>query len=570
MANYLHGAYGQINAVGSRVADESQGAIVYVGTAPVHNLVGGAENVNKPIVVRDIAEARKYFGYDEDFASYTLCEAEKVHLESKGIGPLVFINVLDPAKHFKVTAKSVSKTPSSGSFTITSAAEIDINSISIVVTSSQTPKIEGTDYTLSYDSTTETITVTEKTAGSLGSDPLTVSYNETTVSTVSKTPSNGVITIVSDGSIIVDSVDVATKVKGTDYTVSYNLDKKLITISELTPGALGTSALSISYKNVDPATVTDSDVIGSTDGLGLNTGLYAIKDVYQVTGYIPSFLVVPGFSSHPAVHAAMYQNSVKINGHWDAYMFVDLPITSGGTDITLDTARTWKGANGYNKENETVFFPLAEGVDGNKYHLSVLAAANFQELLLEQDGIPYRSASNTNCPLIENLYLGEAYKGRIYDDSIINEKLNKYGIASAAYVGGRWAIWGAHSADYDPTDATQINVAETNRMMLYYISNDFQARRTLDVDRPMTANDIQSIVSEEQTRIDALLNIGALIYGVVSLNADAQARSDIMNGDYSFAFNVTTTPLAKSLTAIVNWTDDGFVTYFQQGAGAAD
>jgi hypothetical protein len=25
---------------------------------------------------------------------------------------------------------------------------------------------------------------------------------------------------------------------------------------------------------------------------------------------------------------------------------------------------------------------------------------------------------------------------------------------------------------------------------------------------------------------------------------------------------VTTTPLAKSLTAIVNWTDEGFVTYF--------
>ena len=35
-----------------------------------------------------------------------------------------------------------------------------------------------------------------------------------------------------------------------------------------------------------------------------------------------------------------------------------------------------------------------------------------------------------------------------------------------------------------------------------------------------------------------------------------------MNGDFSFAFNVTTTPLAKSLTALVNWTSDGFVTYF--------
>ena len=100
-------------------------------------------------------------------------------------------------------------------------------------------------------------------------------------------------------------------------------------------------------------------------------------------------------------------------------------------------------------------------------------------------------------------------------------------------------------------------------MMLYYISNDFQHRRTPDVDKPMTANDLQTIIAEEQTRIDALLNIGALTRGVVSLNADAQARSDIMNGDYSFLFDITTTPLAKSLTAIVNWTDEGFVTYFE-------
>jgi hypothetical protein len=266
----------------------------------------------------------------------------------------------------------------------------------------------------------------------------------------------------------------------------------------------------------------------------------------------------------------MYQNSVKVNDHWDVYMFVDLPITNKDTAITLDTAKTFKNANGYTHENETVFFPIIQGIDGNKYHLSVLAAANFQELLLEADGIPYRSASNTECSLIENLYLGEEYKGRIFDDSIINEKLNKNGIASAAYVGGRWAIWGAHSADYSQDNNTQINVAETNRMMLYYISNDFQHRRTPDVDQPLTPNDIKTIVAEEQTRIDALLNIGALTYGEVYLNADAQAKSDILNGDYSFTFNITTTPLAKSLTAVVNWTDDGFATYFEDASGGAE
>ena len=496
MAEYLHGAYGQINAVGSRVSDESQSAIVCIGTAPVQTIEGGAKNVNKPILVNNIAEARKYFGYSENWADYTLCEAMHVFFENKGVGPLVFINVLDPtlAAHKSGSVTTASKTPSNGIITIASAESI-INSTITVKTQDSTP---------------------------------------------------------------------VTKERGTDYSVAYDIDKQILTIQELTPGALGSSALTVEYYTINPAGVTDSHVIGSTDGIGQNTGVFAIKDVYQVTGYIPAYLIAPGFSSHPSVHAAMYQNSVKINKHWDAYMFVDLPILNGETPLTFDTIATYKASNGFNKENETVYFPLAFGVDGKKYHLSVLAAANFQELLIANDGIPYHTASNTDCSLIENLYLGEAYRDRVFDDSIINEKLNKNGIASAAFVGGRWAIWGAHSADYNQDNATQINVGETNRMMLYYISNDFQDRRTLDVDQPLTPNDIRSIVSQEQTRLDALKNIGALTYGVVVLNATAQARADILNGDWQFSFDVTTTPLAKSLKAIVNWTDDGFATYFEE------
>lgn len=495
MADYKHGAYGVIQAVGSRVADESQGAIVYVGTAPVHNLEGGANNVNVPIVVNNIAEARKYFSYSDEWDKYTLCEAMHVHLENKGVGPLVFINVLDPtnAAHKKDTKVTASKTPENGRITIPSGQDVIIDTV-VIKTTDQTP---------------------------------------------------------------------VTKVKGTDYAIAYNIEKKSVVITELTTGALGSAALSVEYFEIDATGVTSADVIGASDGLGTNTGIFAIKNVYQLTGYIPAYLGCPGFSSVPAVHAAMYQNSMKVNGHWDVYMFVDLPLMNGQTALTLDTIKTYKDGNGYTKENETVFFPLAQGTDGNIYHLSVLAAANFQELLLAQDGIPYKTASNTDCAIIENLYMGVANVGKVYDDSLINEKLNKNGIASAAFVGGRWAIWGCHSADYDQSNGDQINVAETNRMMLYYISNDFQHRRTPDVDKPMTANDLQTIIAEEQTRIDALLNIGALTRGVVSLNADAQARSDIMNGDYSFLFDITTTPLAKSLTAIVNWTDEGFVTYFE-------
>lgn len=501
---YLHGAYGDQQAVGTRVATESQSAVVLVGTAPVQNLLPDANgdwNVNKPVLVNDISEAKKYFGYSEDWAKYTLCEAMHVFLELNGIGPLVLINVLDPkSTHKSSTATTKSATPSNGKIVIAGAEDAILDTIK--VETQATPPVE--------------------------------------------------------------------KVKGTDYTAVYNAAKKTITIQELTSGALGSSALTITYYNVTASAVTSTDVIGADDGAGTHTGLYAIKDVYNLCGVIPAYFMAPGWSEFPAVHSVMAQLSLKINGHWDAWMFTDIPISDNGTAVTMAGAKTWKDANGYTNKNETVSFPMVVGTDDKKYHLSVLRCANFLALLAENDGIPYHTASNTAAGIIANLWLGAANVGKVFDDQYINDNLNKNGICSAAFVGGRWVIWGAHSAEYDQDNGDNVNVSETNYMMLFYLSNDFQARRTRDVDQPLSANDIQSITAEEQSRLDALVKIGALTYGTATLDTSEAAKSDMYYGDFLFIFDVTTTPIAKSLTVLVNWVDDGYATYFEPLLGGAD
>ena len=500
MAVFKHGTYGEIQANGFRNAASanSLSAIVYIGTAPVNQVEGGASNVNKPILCNNIADARKYFGYSDDWSKYTLCEAMHVHMELKGVGPLVFINVFDPTTHKKSQGGTASLTPENGRVVIANAEDICLDSL-----------------------------------------------------------------VVKSGT----GESQVTKVKGTDYTATYDADKQVINIVELTSGALGTTALSITYDIGDPSAVTATTIIGSSDGYGLNTGIFAIKNVYTETGYIPAYMLAPGFSSVPSVHSAMYQNSQKINGHWNCWLFVDMPIVdSSANPITLANAVTWKNANGYNHDNESVFFPLVKGTDGKTYHLSVLNCANFQELLIQNDGIPYMTGSNTDCAIIENLYLGESSTGRVFDDELINCTLNANGIDSAAYVGGRWAIWGCMAASYGPSNATQINTFDTAMMMQYYLTNDFQHRRNPDVDKPMTANDLQTMKSEEQARLDALIGIGALTYGRVAVNATPTALSDMYQGDFALVFIVTTTPLAKSLTAIVAWTADGFVAYFAAAA----
>ena len=488
---YLHGTSGEVFANGNRIATQSEGnAFVYIGTAPVNQVVGGAKNVNMPIKCRDFAEFKKYFGYSDNWADYTLCEAAYVHLRQRGVGPIVCINVLDPDNE----------------------------------------------------------SVRSATSGS-----------------ASLTPVGGVCTLSGAENIIIDTARLASKTYGTDYSVSYDEVKKCIYFRELVKGALGTAALTATWQSVDPSQVTEDMLIGSTDDEGLNTGLYAVKNVYSKCYMIPAFLFAPGFSSSKAVHDVLIDLSHKINNHWDAFVYADLPLISGGTYLNLTTAPAWADSNGYRKENEKIFFPMAKGTDEKRYHLSVLAAANLQARMQDNGGIPYVSSSNTACEIIQQLYAGEEQDKRVYDDDIINRKLNQYGVCSAAYVGGRWAIWGAHAASYNYQDGDHINVSETCLMMLYYLSNSFQDRRVFDVDQPLTANDIKSIVAQEQERVDALIKAGALTWGEVHCADSLENLADVMMGDHIFEYNVTTAPIAKSLKVNVNHTDEGYTTYFVTG-----
>lgn len=491
--DFKHGTRAEIDASGVPISEngDSLQAIVYIGTAPVHLVEGGAKNVNRPILVRDMSEAKKYLGYSDDWANYTMCEGMQAHFNQNGVGPLVFINVLDPTSHLAATGGTASLIPEKGKVTVVNAEDAVLDSL-----------------------------------------------------------------VVKRSSTIF--------VKGTDYTAVYDFTKRAIIITEKVKGGLGTTALTITWDKVDPSAVSTSDVIGSTDGYGSNTGIYAVKNVYNVTGYIPAFLVAPGFSSIPAVHDALFENSREISKHWNAWMFVDMPILdTSGNAITLANAPSWKVANGYNKDNESVFFPIVKGVDGKHYHLSVLNAANFQALLIQNGGVPYMSGSNTPCPIIEDLYFGENVTGNVYDDEIINRCLNANGINSAAFVSGQWVIWGMFAASYNADEGTSANVNDTCLMMLFYLTNDFQHRRNGDIDQPMRVNDLLTIVSEEQTRVDALVGIGALTYGLVKLDASMEARSDVYSGDFRILFDVTNTPLAKSVTAVARLVEDGYEVYFE-------
>lgn len=100
MAGYQHGVYTyEIPTSIVPPVKSTAGLTVIVGTAPIN--LTDPTNVNKAVLAFTYGEAVQKMGYSSNFDKYTICEAISSHFALFAVAPLVFINVLDPAKHKK-------------------------------------------------------------------------------------------------------------------------------------------------------------------------------------------------------------------------------------------------------------------------------------------------------------------------------------------------------------------------------------------------------------------------------------------------------------------------------------
>lgn len=373
--------------------------------------------------------------------------------------------------------------------------------------------------------------------------------------------SNNQAVIGSMGGVILDSVKVEGKEQGVDYSLAYDYVAERLTLRGLRSNAL-VGSLSITYDEVTPG-VTQADVIGETDDEGMDTGLYLMRRVYQETGKIPSRLLCPGFSHIPAVHRVMETVSSQIGGRFDIFIQTDLPLESEDTPLKPSAVTAWKESNGYSCDNEKTHWPRWAGNDGRLYHLSVLEAANLQRLENDAGEIPYQTASNTAIPVGGRPYYGEN-SNIVLDEQLVNETLGQYGVASCIFHGGSWVLWGAHCASYLPGNVTALNLQDSALMMMYYFANDFQVRRAEEIDKVASINRIKQIVAEEQARLDALVAIGALLYGKASFVTNDNAKSDMLTGDFALRWEITRALNIKSITGTVQHTQEGFTTFYNE------
>ena len=479
---YKHGTYGEFAPTIARAATQSDTVAVYVGTAPVNLIRGYAAYVNEPVYLTDMTIAQRYFGYSDDWTTFTLCEAFKAHFDNPltNVGAIIAINVLDPNTHKK-------------------------------------------------------------------SQPTTVQL----------TFVNKKATIAGD-TIILDTLALADKTEGTDYTVEYSFAKKETTITDISTDGIS-GQVQATYSEIDTTNLDKDDIIGGVTSAGVYTGLGCVNLIYQEYNIIPNIILAPGWSDDPAVYEAMISAATKINGHWEASVLADIPVDDCDT---IAEAIAWKETNIYTDERSKVNWPMGQDVYGNVYHLSTACAWQMMITDANNDGIPMETPSNKQT-FIAKQYFGEESTNRGFDQSQANE-LNANGITTICYWGGRWVLWGPHTAAYKFNAVTDQRVIfDNNLRMMMYILNSFQQEHALTIDSPMTRALKDTILNREQTKADALAARGALIgQPVVSFEESENSTAELVEGNFVWGFAGTPTPPFKSGTLKVAYTDEGFDSYF--------
>ena len=366
---------------------------------------------------------------------------------------------------------------------------------------------------------------------------------------------NGKASIKSD-TIILDTLALEEKAEGVDFAIDYNFTKGMVMISSI--GEKITGNVTASYEEVDASMITSEDIIGGVTANGEYSGLGVIALLYQEHFAVCNLIGAPGWSDIPEVYAAMISAGTQINGHWDAFVCADIPLSNETIEEVLD----WKDENGYTHERSKVFWPMAKDNLGKIYHLSTLAIAEFMRADLLHDSIPMETCGNKEIP-VAGQYFGADSTNRGFDQ-VQSKELTAKGVSTCVFWGGNWVLWGDHTAAYTyGADIDPRCIFDVSMRMLFHITNGFQREWGTEIDKPFTKQLRDRIINKEQEKLDAYVAIGALIGKPEVLFLESNnSTTDMMNGDFRWDIPVTPTPPLKSATVYVAYTDAGFNAYF--------
>lgn len=363
---------------------------------------------------------------------------------------------------------------------------------------------------------------------------------------------------------VLDTVAIADKTLGKDFDVEYDYSTGTVTISGIGDTKLD-GELDVNYDEVDATKVTKEDIIGGVSTDGKRTGIAALELVYNDNFEVPNILVAPGWSQIPEVYTAMTAATSKINGHWDAVAYCDIPLVDAEKSAvdTIAKAEKFKTEKGYTSERAKVFWPMATMTSGKNVHISTLWTVEQMRIDAEHDAVPMETAGNKEVPVIKQYFGANAVNNGFGQDD--GSELSSKGITTVVAWGGQWILWGDHTAAYE-YGATVDNrdIFDTSIRMMEHITNSFQQSHFADIDKPFTVGLRDQIVNDEQEKLDYYVSMGALIGDpTVEFSELDNTYSDVVNGVFTWNIQITPTPMAKALICKVAYTTDGFSSLYE-------
>ena len=297
------------------------GLIFAVGTAPVH-LTTQAVAANTPVLCYELAEYVEQFGFNGDFDAFTLDEVASAAFQLFKISPVVFVNVLDKAKHFTEVEKELGGIVENPA-TIADPIFLD----TLQVTSADTTEVnlvKDTDYTatVTVDPSGDYTVIDIVVGATLPSNDLKISYDLNGAATsitknVSDLPYSlptGAANI--DLKALVGTIN--TLVVDEDYTAAYNSDGEVV-FTLLDATKVFDDKVQLTYHKSAPEKVTKADIIGGYDTVtGQYKGLELIEQVFPKFRMPAGIIISPKFSQDVTVAAIMKAKCVSINSVFDA------------------------------------------------------------------------------------------------------------------------------------------------------------------------------------------------------------------------------------------------------------
>jgi len=341
-----------------------------------------------------------------------------------------------------------------------------------------------------------------------------------------------------------DQVGTLTYVEGTDYILSLS-DNQTWIVTRIATGAIPTDTSSIKVGGKIPVTtpVTASEIIGGVDASGKRTGLEAIEDVFQKTGYVPGVIICPAFSSQATVAAAMEAKCENINGCFACTCLIDVDTAVALSPQDVIGTSGWKNTN-------NIVFPRQECLYGNptlvgaivggpgsattvtkKFHFASQQGPLIQWTdTYKGNGMPYCSPSNKNLRMNS---LQRADGSEVPMHLADANMLNGQGVVTALNWVGGWRSWGNRTACY-PSDTDVHDMFIPVRRMFDYIGNSIVLTVWQEVDEPGNRRLIDAVVNSIQMWLDGITATGALIGARIEFNQAENPAVEILNGHYIF------------------------------------